>query len=88
MPGKQFGGVVEGNMLGDTQPTMLEPGEFVLNRHAVSSIGIETARRINETGQVTPQGAQTVNNNFLVSFDEFFDRMENHRTRKFRYEEA
>ena len=88
LPGKQFGGVVEGNMLGDTQPTMLEPGEFVLNRHAVSSIGVETARRINETGQVTPQGAQTVNNNFLVSFDEFFDRMENHRTRKFRYEEA
>jgi len=88
MPGKQFGGVVEGNMLGDTQPTMLEPGEFVLNRHAVSSIGVETARRINETGQITPQGAQTVNNNFLVSFDEFFDRMENHRTRKSRFEEA
>ena len=88
LPGKQFGGVVEGTMLGDTQPTMLEPGEFVLNRHAVSSIGVETARRINETGQITQQGAQTVNNNFLVSFDEFFDRMENHRTRKFRYEEA
>jgi hypothetical protein len=88
LPGKQFGGVVEGTMLGDTQPTMLEPGEFVLNRHAVSSIGVETARRINETGRIGDAGAQTVNNNFLVSFDEFFDRMENHRTRKFRYEEA
>jgi hypothetical protein len=41
-----------------------QPGEFVLNRNAVSSIGMETADFINRNGKLP--GGKTINNNMMV----------------------
>jgi len=42
-----LGGLVPGQGSGDTVPAMLTPGEFVLSKSAVQSIGVDTASRIN-----------------------------------------
>ena len=52
-----LGGLVQGQGSGDTVPAMLTPGEFVLSKSAVQSIGVNTASQIN-TGQ---GGGVTVN---------------------------
>jgi len=44
----QAGSLVPGMGSGDTVPALLEPGEFVLNRHAVSAIGAGTLTHINK----------------------------------------
>jgi TP901 family phage tail tape measure protein len=41
------GGVVPGYGMGDSVPAMLTPGEFVLNRQAVASLGIGTLNALN-----------------------------------------
>ena len=46
----QSGGLVLGQGIGDSIPAMLSPGEFVLSKSAVESIGADTASQIN-TGQ-------------------------------------
>lgn len=44
------GGVVPGYGMGDTVPAMLTPGEFVLNRQAVATLGVGTLNGLNRTG--------------------------------------
>lgn len=56
----------------DTIPAMLTPGEYVINRDAVSSLGLGTLRQLNR-GQM-PTGDTTVNN-FQISVDISFDGM-------------
>lgn len=41
------GGIVPGYGFGDSVPAMLTPGEFVLNRQAVSSLGVGTLNTLN-----------------------------------------
>jgi phage-related protein len=60
------GGPVSGIFDGtDNQLIAAQPGEFVLNRGAVSSIGSETAAFINRTGQL-PKSGSTTNNTVMV----------------------
>lgn len=47
-----------GGLVGDTQPAMLTPGEFVMNRPSVGNIGIPTLQRANQGGGL---GNQTIN---------------------------
>jgi len=60
----------------DTVPALLTPGEFVLNRKAVGSLGVQTLNRINETGKIasgdtnvsvsmTVNTTQTVDSSFI-----------------------
>ncbi|HVV74190.1 MAG TPA: hypothetical protein VHI52_22320, partial [Verrucomicrobiae bacterium] len=45
--GKQRGGGLGGTGTGDTIPAMLEPGEYVLNRKAVQTVGTSTLDHLN-----------------------------------------
>lgn len=45
--GKQRGGGLGGAGTGDTIPAMLEPGEYVLNRNAVKTVGTSTLDHLN-----------------------------------------
>lgn len=47
VPGKQRGGGLGGTGTGDTIPAMLEPGEYVLNRKAVETVGTSTLDHLN-----------------------------------------
>lgn len=47
MPHFAAGGVVPGYGMGDTVPAMLTPGEFVLNRQAVATLGVGTLNGLN-----------------------------------------
>lgn len=60
------GGFVGGEGNSDTVPAMLTPGEFVINRRAVQSIGIPALEAIN-AGKSGGQGTVTVNQSFDVS---------------------
>ncbi len=44
------GGVVPGYGMGDSVPALLTPGEFVLNRQAVASLGVGTLNGLNRSG--------------------------------------
>ena len=44
------GGVVPGSGSGDTVPAMLEPGEFVIRKRAVQSLGSGNLHRMNKSG--------------------------------------
>jgi hypothetical protein len=44
---KQAGGIVGGRGRGDTQPHLLEPGEFVMRRRAVEAVGPDVMGQIN-----------------------------------------
>lgn len=44
------GGIVPGYGFGDSVPAMLTPGEFVLNRQAVASLGVGTLNGLNRSG--------------------------------------
>lgn len=46
------GGLVPGTGGGDTVPSMLSPGEYVVNRDAVNRVGASTFDRINNTGSI------------------------------------
>ena len=57
IPGYSVGGNVKGYSMGgfasmgtDTVPAMLTPGEFVIRRPAVQSIGMESLEKLNKTG--------------------------------------
>ena len=50
LPHFAAGGVVPGYGMGDTIPAMLTPGEFVLNRQAVSTLGVGTLNALNGGG--------------------------------------
>jgi hypothetical protein len=57
IPGYSIGGNVKGYSVGgfasmgtDTVPAMLTPGEFVIRRPAVQSIGLENLEKLNKTG--------------------------------------
>ena len=43
------GGLVPGYGFRDSVPAMLTPGEFVLNRNAVSALGVQTLRAVNSS---------------------------------------
>lgn len=45
---RQRGGFIGGSGSGDRIPAMLEAGEFVLNRNAVSKVGVGTLNKINK----------------------------------------
>lgn len=62
------GGVVPGSGYGDSVPAMLTPGEFVINRRAVQSIGLPALEAIN-AGKSGGQGTVTVNQSFDVSIE-------------------
>jgi TP901 family phage tail tape measure protein len=44
------GGIVPGYGFGDSIPAMLTPGEFVLNRQAVATLGVGTLNGLNRSG--------------------------------------
>ena len=66
LTGNNFGGPVQGYQMGgyinpqsyqgggnvDTVPAMLAEGEYVLNKQAVDTIGVESLNRMNRTGSV------------------------------------
>lgn len=63
------GGMVPGSGSGDKVPALLEPGEFVLNKNAVQSIGLQKVDSVNKKynrkgfqtgGSVTPQSSSTI----------------------------
>lgn len=54
--GKRRGGFVDGPGVGDTVPTMLAPGEFVIRPEAVDALGVDFMRRVNQAGAGTPAG--------------------------------
>ncbi len=61
--GRQAGGMVPGSGTGDTQPALLEPGEFVVPKRIVRKLGIgffERMRRFQTGGLVGPGSTQTV----------------------------
>ena len=49
-PGFARGGVVPGSGRGDTFPAMLEPGEFVIRKDAVQTLGSDNLHRMNKSG--------------------------------------
>ena len=49
-PGFARGGVVPGSGRGDTFPAMLEPGEFVIRKDAVQTLGTDNLHRMNKSG--------------------------------------
>jgi hypothetical protein len=51
------GGPVPGHGSGDTVPALLTPGEFVLNKNAVSRAGVGQLQRFNSGGVVQPTGS-------------------------------
>jgi len=51
----QGGGEVPGEGTGDTVPTMLEPGEFVMSKGAVDQIGVDQLEQMNAEGGGTNQ---------------------------------
>lgn len=55
------GGMVGGTGYGDTVPAMLTPGEFVMKRSAVDSIGAGVLSQMNRTGQAPQMQAGDVN---------------------------
>ena len=57
VPHMASGGVLGGYGGGDSIPAMLEPGEGVLRKEAVQSIGSQTFNSINATGTVAGAGA-------------------------------
>jgi LysM repeat protein len=63
VPGKMYGGVVSGNGMLDKVPTMLTPGEFVMNRAASQKFG-PLLERMNESkypGSMSLGGNPVVN---------------------------
>jgi LysM repeat protein len=63
VPGKMYGGVVSGSGMLDKVPTMLTPGEFVMNRAASQKFG-PLLERINESkypGSLSLGGTPAVN---------------------------
>lgn len=60
------GGMVQG--IGtDTVPAMLTPGEFIVSRPAVQSIGLDNLRAINNGS--SPSGSNTYNMSFEINVD-------------------
>ena len=55
----------------DTVPAMLAPGEFVLNRGAVSALGLDNVRKINRGGGA--REAANMTNNYAINVDISFD---------------
>ena len=64
------GGLIGGNNSGNV-PIVAQQGEFVMQRSAVDSIGVEQMNRINQTGQVG--GNITVNVTGNVMSQDFVD---------------
>ena len=59
IPGKMYGGIVAGNGMLDKVPTMLTPGEFVVNKNAAKRFG-PLLRSINESkypGSMSPMSS-------------------------------
>jgi phage-related protein len=61
------GGIVSGSGLGDTVPAMLTPGEYVMNRNAVNSLGQNFMNQVNK-GNV-PNGQPIYNVDMKVSIE-------------------
>lgn len=68
LTGFKSGGLIGGTGSGDRVPALLEPGEFVMNRNAVSAIGPQNLHRANKTharfqtgGQVQPKQNVSIN---------------------------
>jgi TP901 family phage tail tape measure protein len=64
------GGEVGGSGNKDSEPAMLMPGEFVLNKKAVKAIGVENLHRFNE-GRVGKYAKGTPRNKTYSSFQDF-----------------
>ena len=82
-PGMATGGFVRGYGTGDKVRAMLEPGEFVLNRNAVSAIGLGPLSSVNDAvarfatgGAVTNKG-YTVNGITYKDYDDYFNQTSN-----------
>jgi hypothetical protein len=71
--GFQSGSLVPGSGSGDKIPAMLEPNEYVLNRNAVSAIGVGNLDKINNKYKRFQQGgvvgANQTSQNTNVNFD-------------------
>jgi TP901 family phage tail tape measure protein len=65
------GGYVPGSGDGDTVPAMLEPGEFVIRKRAVQTIGTNNLHRMNKygSGGVARDSKKTLENYFTGDFD-------------------
>jgi TP901 family phage tail tape measure protein len=65
------GGYVPGTGDGDTVPAMLEPGEFVIRKRAVQTIGTNNLHRMNKygSGGVARDSKKTLENYFTGDFD-------------------
>lgn len=62
IPGKMYGGIVAGNGMLDKVPTMLTPGEFVVNKNAAKRFG-PLLQSINESkypGLLSPMSGSSV----------------------------
>jgi hypothetical protein len=59
VPGFASGGVVPGYGFSDSIPAMLTPGEFVVRKQAVQSIGVGTLNAMNGTNQTNPVGGSS-----------------------------
>jgi hypothetical protein len=67
------GGLVPGFAFGGDVPAMLQPGEFVMNRGAVSSLGTPFMRSVNGGGSSGSQGATNIEMNFDIKTTEPID---------------
>lgn len=65
------GGYVPGTGDGDTVPAMLEPGEFVIRKRAVQTIGANNLHRMNKygSGGVARDSKNTLENYYRGDFD-------------------
>jgi hypothetical protein len=65
------GGYVPGTGDGDTVPAMLEPGEFVIRKRAVQTIGTNNLHRMNKygSGGVARDSKNTLENYYRGDFD-------------------
>jgi len=68
-----MGGLVTGPSGVDTIPASLSAGEFVLNRNAVSNIGLGNLNRMNAGGQMT---GNTVTQNIEITIDARGERID------------
>ena len=55
------GGLVPGSGSGDRVPMMGEPGEFVIRKAAVQSVGVQALSNLNATGQMGGAGVVVEN---------------------------
>lgn len=66
--GFSSGGLVPGSGLGDSVPSLLTPGEFVMNRGAVRNIGLPALQALNTGSSVSGKDV-TVNQNIEVTIN-------------------